>query len=473
MAKVKSTATNASATAVMLNEIRRNASPAYQASVPVITTPAQIPVVNDIILGSNSLVTEVQGQLCYNIIPRLARVDAFENPYSSLDKGFTDPSSTIEDIFIDLVQALPYDREKAAAREYKLYEPKVDKALYATNYRVLYPITIDEIALRGALKGDTLLSFVQAEVAALYRSAYFDHSLLVKYMLIKNISHGYVYAKSIGDETKANDSAIAFRGMSNQMTFLKNKFNRARVRNNTPRERQVIFMDSNFNAKYDVDVLAQAFNMDKATFMGKLMLVDDWTEFDNDRFEVIRQQSAQNGGYIEEVTSAELALMEDVRAVLVDEDWFQIYQTVFEVRDVPVAMGLNRNYVLHDWKIVTTSPFANAICFVTSDATITVPDSITATVVSKEQDQNGAYIIKLSTDTGVASLKPANVEFVQDGQVADGIVVEPYGVIVIPYAKAATNITLKAKIDGVGYTATAAITASVTWGATVTLNKDV
>ena len=45
----------------------------------------------------------------------------------------------------------------------------------------------------------------------------------------------------------------------------------------------VIFMDADFNAEFDVDVLSAAFNMEKADFMGRLFLIDDFTSFDNER----------------------------------------------------------------------------------------------------------------------------------------------------------------------------------------------
>ena len=65
-------------------------------------------------------------------------------------------------------------------------------------------------------------------------------------------------------------SAVAFRSASNILTFMSNEYNEANVKTNTPKDRQIIFMDAKFNAQYDVNVLASAFNMDKADFMGRL-----------------------------------------------------------------------------------------------------------------------------------------------------------------------------------------------------------
>jgi hypothetical protein len=145
------------------------------------------------------------------------------------------------------------------------------------------------------------------------------------------------------------------------------------VRNNTPKEDQYIFMNSDFNASFDVEVLASAFNMDKADFMGKLLLIDDFTSFDNERWADIRafgeaySESEATGGagaFVDEITEGELANMEGVEAIIVDKDFFQIYDEVSEMEDQRVAAGLYWNYFYHNWKIVSTSPFSNAVAIV-------------------------------------------------------------------------------------------------------------
>lgn len=55
---------------------------------------------------------------------------------------------------------------------------------------------------------------------------------------------------------------------------MSDQYNAANVYTTTPRNNQHIFMDATFNAQFDVDVLASAFNMDKANFMGRLHLID-------------------------------------------------------------------------------------------------------------------------------------------------------------------------------------------------------
>lgn len=158
--------------------------------------------------------------------------------------------------------------------------------------------------------------------------------------------------ESIGDGTDLKESAVAFRGISNLLPFISSDYSEAGVKTNTPKDRQIIFMDAKFNAQFDVNVLASAFNMDKADFMGRLFLIDNWTSFDNERFDVIRE----NSDGIEEVTAGELALLANVKAVIVDENWFQIYDNNNKFTEKYVASGMYWNYFYHTWKTVIQFP---------------------------------------------------------------------------------------------------------------------
>ena len=230
-------------------------------------------------------------------------------------------------------------------------------------------------------------------------------------------------------------------------------------------------MDSDFNAKYDVEVLAAAFNMDKATFMGSLFLIDDFTTFDNERFEVIRDYS--DG--IEEVTSTELALMADVKAVLLDENWFQCYDNMNKFTEKYVASGLYWNYFYHTWKTISSSQFANAIVFVANTATTSLPNSIKFEVVDKSISET-ATVLCLEPQVDGATLEPHNVQLVQTDQATKaGIGVQKYGVLLIPASATATDLVLSATVNGTTYNAkdAAAINANATVGTTVVLDKAV
>lgn len=452
-------------TVQIINTIRANASLSYQNQVPEISKASEITQVGAIIYGTPALANEFLNALINRIALVKVQGMTFNNPYSNMKKGFLEFGETIENIFTEIAKVEWYSAEKGAEREFKRTLPSVHSAFHIVNWRALYPVTIQNEELKMAFESENgVTDLINKIIEQVYGGSEYDEFLLFKYLLIKSISKGAMYPVGIGNtSTNIKESAKKFRGISNVLTFPKRDYNERHVLNNTPKERQVIFMDSNFNAQFDVEVLASAFNMDKAEFEGKLTLIDDFTTFDNERWAVIREQS--DG--LEEVTAEELALMSNVKAVLCDEEWFQIYDKLMLFKDREVASGLYWNYFLHNWKVVSYSPFANAVVFVEGDAP-TALTSVTATVTSKDESEN-AIVFSLVADEST-SLSPQNCVFVQTEDLVEaGIGVHPYGAYLVPISQKATAFKPKLTINGVEYEASATVTADdLAVGGTVT-----
>lgn len=468
MAKRIAQSTLNASTIDILNVIRQNASYDYQQSVPVIEKATQIPQVGEIICGTPALANQFLNALVNRIALVRAQSVTFNNPYSRLKKGYLEFGETVEDIFVSIAKVVDYDPDKGEGREFKRSLPDVRSQFHIMNWRVMYPVTIQDEDLRRAfLSEQGVTDLIAKIVESVYTAAEYDEFLLFKYLIIKAVTKGQMYPVAVDDSNMSN-YATAFRSKSNAITFPKTTYNAASVRNNTPRERQVIFMDSDFNAKYDVEVLAAAFNMDKATFMGSLFLIDDFTTFDNERFEVIRNYS--DG--IEEVTAKELTLMADVKAVLLDENWFQCYDNMNKFTEKYVASGLYWNYFYHTWKTISSSQFSNALVFVANTATTTLPATITFKVVDKSISET-ATVLCLEPQVDGA-LEPHNVQLVQTEQATKaGVGVQKYGALLIPASATEANLVLSATVNGTTYNAkaSATINASAEVGATIVLDK--
>ena len=452
----------------ILNVIRQNASYDYQQNVPEVATVNDIPKVGEIIYGTPAFANQFINALVNRIAIVRVQSATFNNPYSILKKGYIEYGETVEDIFVSIAKAVDFNVEKASKREFQRTIPDVRSAFHVMNWRVMYPVTIQDEDLRQAfLSIEGVQNLIAKIVDAVYTAAEYDEFLLFKYLLIKAISHGKMYPTSIGAGADLSEAAVQFRGASNLLPFMSSEYNEARVKTNTPKERQVIFMDAMFNAQFDVNVLASAFNMDKADFMGRLFLIDNWTDFDNERFDIIRA----NSDGIEEVTTEELALLANVKAVILDDNWFQVYDNNNKFTEKYVASGLYWNYFYHTWKTVSNSPFANAVVFATSNADIALPASITVHVDAKDES-DVATVFTISADFENAGLNPQSVNFVQTETLTTaGIAVQKYGGLIIPASQVATDITLVAEINGTTYTTDTAINGSTAVGTTVTLNK--
>lgn len=452
----------------ILNVIRQNASYDYQQNVPEVATVNDIPKVGEIIYGTPAFANQFINALVNRIAIVRVQSATFNNPYSILKKGYIEYGETVEDIFVSIAKAVDFNVEKAAKREFQRTIPDVRSAFHVMNWRVMYPVTIQDEDLRQAfLSIEGVQNLIAKIVDAVYTAAEYDEFLLFKYLLIKAISHGKMYPTSIGADANLSEAAVQFRGTSNLLPFMSSEYNETGVKTNTPKERQVIFMDAMFNAQFDVNVLASAFNMDKADFMGRLFLIDNWTDFDNERFDIIRT----NSDGIEEVTADELALLANVKAVILDDNWFQVYDNNNKFTEKYVASGLYWNYFYHTWKTVSNSPFANAVVFVTSATDVALPETVTVHVDAKDES-DVATVFTISADFEEAGLEPQNVNFVQTKALTTaGIAVQKYGGLIIPASKVGTDITLVAEINGTTYTAATTINGSTDVDATVTLNK--
>lgn len=451
----------------ILNVIRENASLAYQSSVPEITKATDIPKVGEVLYGTPAFANEFINALVNRIA--LVRVTSatFNNPYERLKKGYLDYGESVEEIFVNIVKVFEFSQEKAEARELKQYKPDVKSAFHTMNWRVLYPVSISDEELRMAfLNADGVTNLIAKIVDAVYTAANYDEFLLFKYLIIKAVTSGGFKPIAVDGSTPAN-YAKAFRGTSNMLPFMNTAYNQAGVLTTTPKNKQVIFMDAQFNADFDVDVLSAAFHMDKADYMGSLFLIDNWTTFDNSRFEVIRE----NSDGIEEVTAAELALMAKVKAIVMDEDWFQVYDNLSRFTEKYISAGLRWNYFYHVWKTISFSPYANAVVFVDNTATIANPASITYKVESVDQS-DAARVVTL-IPASVDTLGDRNLLFQQTEAItALGIAVQPYGAIFVPDGVTSTQgaITLTGKLGDDTYTASVNVK-TVAVGATVTMTK--
>ena len=465
--RVNVTNLNAS-TMDILNTIRQNASMEYQSLVPEVTKTDDIPKVGEVLYGYPALANLFINALVNRIASVKVKSATFNNEYAELKKGYLEFGETVEEVFVGIAKAREFNVEKAESREFKRTLPDVKSAFHAMNYRVQYPVTIQDEDLRTAfLSMDGVQDLIARIVDAIYTANEYDEYLLFKYLMIKAISHGKMYPVSIGDGTDMKEAAVKFRGLSNQLGFMSTKYNVAGVHTTTPRADQYIFMDAEYNAKYDVNVLASAFNMDKTTFMGKLKLIDDWTTFDNERFDVITANSDQ----MEPVTAAELALMANVKAVLIDREWFQFYDNNNKFTEKYVASGMYWNYFYNVWKTVSSSPFSNAIVFVTSTASVDLPASFTAEITAKS-DSEQAITLTITPQFESASIAPSGVQFVQtEALTTAGIAVHPYGALLIPASQFATEITLVATINGTTYTGKTTITSASAVGSTVEMDK--
>lgn len=443
--RIAMTSLNAS-TMDIINTIRANASLEYQSLVPEVTKATDIPKVGEVLYGYPALANQFVSALVNRIALVKVNSATFNNAYKELKKGYLEFGETVEEVFVAISKVRTFNPEKGEQRELKRTLPDVKTAFHTMNWRVQYPITIQNEDLRMAFTSfNGVEDLIARIVDSVYTASEYDEFLLFKYLLIKAIAGGQLPIKIIENPTEATNKEEAyksiasdFRGFSNAFTFLSDKFNTAKVKTATPKSDQYIFMSSLFNAQYDVEVLASAFNMDKADFQGRLLLIDDWSTFDNERFKEIISESDM----IEEVTDDELELVKDVQAVLVDKEWFQVYDNLNIMTEKYVASGCYWNYFYNVWKIVSSSPFSNCLVFKYKNDSVDISD-VTLTVIGKDESNDGITLtLSAESNSNNDEIIPQNFEFIQTEDLTEkGIAVKPYGAMIIPHSAVTEQIT--------------------------------
>lgn len=370
----------------VLNAIRNSASVNYQNHVPIATADAEsVKAIGAVIMDNVNL----QNEFLNALINRIARVvvtsKSYENPWNVFKKGFIEMGETVEEIFIDLIKPFQYDPAVAENELFKREKPDVKSAFHYINYQKFYKVTIERQTLRKAfLTYDGVTDLITDITRQLYTSMNYDEFQSMKYMLAVALLNGFVKTTQVDTDT-TDAGAIAFKSTSDLFTFMNSDYNPVGVHTLTEKNEQYLIVNSLYNAKMDVDTLATAFNMSKAEFMGHRVVVDSFGKLDIERLAVL---FADDPNYIE-IGEDELTHLDAIPAVLVDENWFQIYDNLLQFTDVENAQGLYWNYFLHAWKTFSVSPFSQAVAFVSGAPAITsvtvTPDALTIKKGAKAQ----------------------------------------------------------------------------------------
>lgn len=360
------------ATAVdILNAIRNSASANYRDYVPVAAeNQDSVREIGAIIMDYTALQNEFLNALVNRIGRVLITSKMYDNPWSYFKKGMLEFGETIEEIFVNIAKPFEYDVDTAETEVFKREIPDVRAAFHILNYQKFYKVTIQNEQLRQAfLSYSGVSDLIAGIVNSMYTAANYDEFLTMKYLLAKHILNGQMYPEQIDTVSTANMKSIVgkIKGISNNIEFMKSKYNVAGVATHTEKDDQYFIVNANFDATMDVEVLAAAFNMSKAEFLGHRVLIDSFGDLDTDRLD---QLFADDANY-ETLTTAELEALDSIPCVLVDRDWFMIFDNMMNFTEQYNGEGLYWNYWYHVWKTFSVSPFANAIIFVPATPSVT------------------------------------------------------------------------------------------------------
>ena len=304
----------------ILNAIRNNASTNYKDYVPQATADSDsIREIGAVIMDYPALQNEFLSALVNRIGRVILTSKSYDNPWAMFKKGMLEFGESIEEVFVNIAKPFQFDPQVAESNVFKREIPDVRSAFHIMNYQKYYKATISNDQLRQAfLSIDGITDLIAKIVDAMYTGANYDEFQTMKYMLAKHILNGLMNPVTIPAINTANMNSIVstIKGVSNKFTFLNSKNNLAGVMNHTPKQEQYLLVNSQFDATMNVEVLASAFNMDKAEFDGHHVLVDSFGDLDIERLNIL---FADDPTYTE-IGQAELEALDAIPCVLVDSD---------------------------------------------------------------------------------------------------------------------------------------------------------
>lgn len=397
----------------ILNAIRYNASQNYRDYVPKATPDADsIRQIGAIIMDYPALQNEFLSSLVNRIGRVLITSKMFDNPWAFFKKGMLEFGESVEEIFVNIAKPFQFDPGVAETNVFKREIPDVRAAFHIMNYQKYYKATISNDQLRQAfLSWQGISDLIAKIVDAMYTGANYDEFQTMKYMLARHILDGHMYPVEIPTVETDNMKSIVsvVKGVSNKFTFLSPNYNLAGVQSFTDKADQYMLINSQFDATMDVEVLASAFNMDKAEFSGRRVLVDSFGSLDTAR---LAELFAGDSTY-KEIGSDELEALDAIPAILVDKDWFMIFDNFYNFTEQYNGEGLYWNYWYHVWKTFSVSPFANNALFIPGKPGVT---SVTVTPTSSTV--SAGQSVQLSANVVTTNFAPKSVTWSVDGEYA-------------------------------------------------------
>lgn len=426
----------------------------YKNYIPFTATDADsIRAIGKIIMDSPNLRNAFATDLINRIILVTVTSKMYNNPWESLKKGVLSLGETIEEIFVNIANAELYNPNISSETVFKRRIPDIRAAFHIVNYQVKYPATISNEDLSAAFTSENgLYSLIEKIYESLLSASNYDEFNIMKYLIALNIVNGNIKAISVpAISTDANVRSVVtqIKATSNKMKFMTANYNIAGVKTHSQHVNQTVIVTADFDAAMDINVLAAAFNMDKAEFLSKRLMVDSFGDIDIKRLAQCAPETCENIKYdangnvtsanIKGITDSQLAELAEIPAVIIDDDFIQIYDRLITMEDIRNPDGLYTNAFLHCWKIISVSPFAPAATFSDSVAEV---NSVTispasATVVPNSEIQFNAKV----SGTGFFN---KSVTWTLKGATSSKSYADIRGTVFIGADETATTVTLNA-----------------------------
>lgn len=309
-----------------------------------------VPVQNEFL---DALVNKIYLQVIHN--------RSFNNPLAILKRGSAPLGSDIEEIHVNPVQASQYN--PTAETLLKQHAPDAAAAYHRLNRQDVYKLTVERTDLRQAFTSwQAFGDMIEANINALYSGNYIDEFRLMLNLFSGGLSASAITTQIIEapiDASTAKQLVSRMRALNRKFQLPSTEYNAYPLLVNDPTKTRttwckpediIVIISADTEALLDVEVLAAAFNMDRAEFIANNVLIVDSFGVDS-----------------------------PIQAVMIDRSYVQVYDNLYIAEPFRNPETLSVTYFLHVWQTYSASPFANAVAFITEYTELTVQPADWAT----------------------------------------------------------------------------------------------
>lgn len=296
------------------------------------------------------LVNKICGQIFMNKV--------YTNPLSFFEKDPVPFGATLESVFCDLIQAKNFNENFGSGNTevgslIGTEKPPVKTEYYSRNFAKKYKISVSDEQLRTAfMNANGLQNLINQVLIVPTNSRNFDDFQMMKGLLAnvstKEITLSTAY-KTAADDVKAKELTKKTRAIVDRFGMMGNVFNIQGINTFTNSQNIVIITTPEVAAMLDVELLATAFNMDKAEMGRRIVKIDSFQKYDG--------------------TNKKFVADPNVELMIVDEDYIQFRRTLQVSESFRNPDYLTTNVFTHNQGIAAVCGFVNALKILNSART--------------------------------------------------------------------------------------------------------
>lgn len=338
--------------------------------------------------------------------------NGWQDPWETFtNRGMLNYGDSVRELMVDIADVFDYNQYANDPDHFlENVVPNIYNYIHEVNYQKFYKTTTSDEQIAMAFDDENgLFNLIELVIGSLYGGYQYDKYLVEKYTLCRRILDGTVTSVEIDNygSLTARQRVSFMKNISNKMTFRSPNYNPTGARVATAFEDQIMILNTDFDADMSTEVLATSFFRNDAEMKTRLALIDGFNNHDTARLTQLL------GSQFVPFTDDELTALGNIPAVIVDREWFQVYNyamdNMAETRrtDFFNPESLRNTHWLHTWKVVSSSPFKQAVVFTKDVAPAVSSISITPSTATVSAGQS----LQLSTTVSTAGFANKAVSY--------------------------------------------------------------